>query len=58
MQHAPERSEKSDRYDFDSLIVWVKLFSVQEPLEVRLGPAVDGVEFHSALLVVQFLINT
>ena len=49
MQRNPEGSEVSDRNDFDSLVVWVELLPVEEPLEVRLSPSVDWVEFDHAL---------
>lgn len=49
LQRNPEGSEVSDRNNFDSLVVWVELLPVEEPLEVRLSPSVDWVEFDHAL---------
>ena len=49
LQRDPEGSEVSDRNNFDSLVVGVELLPVEEPLEVRLSPSVDWVEFDHAL---------
>ena len=60
LQRDPEGSEVSDRNNFDSLVVGVELLPVEEPLEVRLSPSVDWVEFDHALfkdlIVAQFSI--
>ena len=58
-QRNPEGSEVSDGNNFDSLVVWVELLSVEEPLEVRLSPSVDWVEFDHALFkdLIRFFVN-
>lgn len=43
-----EGSNTANGDDFNTLIVSIKLFAVEEPLEVRLSPTVDGIELDDA----------